>query len=325
MRRASATNARHVHQGDSPDGHRARTNAGRIARRRIGSVLVTAFLLLGVLAVAAITYLKPLAYLKPQRLVDIGGRRLNLYCTGSGSPAVVLDAGFGSPMWTWALVIPALAKHSLVCAYDRAGMGFSDPSVMHRDADGIAAELHALVHRAGIPTPFVLVGHSIAGLYTRAYVARYPADVAGLVLVDPSFPFQEEAFETVSPAVRSFMHAAAEQTQFNPSLTAELRCFLGDRDGRELDSLEVAHESRSLGALPLIVLTAGNIQSYPGLSSAQAGQMHDVWTRGHDRVAALSSRGVNRIVPGAGHYIQLYRPSAVVSAVDEIVDQVRYR
>jgi pimeloyl-ACP methyl ester carboxylesterase len=252
-------------------------------------------------------------------------------------------------------------------------MGFSDATADHRDADGIAADLHALVRRAGIATPFVLVGHSIAGLYTRAYTDRYPGDVAGLVLVDPSSPFQNRAFVAVAPAVATFALASLrclrEQAQGTlvAGTLAGKRCGLPtaaelhaqcQRDGaarcaidtfadrhqasrpyaRTLlaetqnfydgtSSAEVVREQRGYGALPLIVLTAVNQdwRQLPGVTAAQARRLSTVWARMHDRIAALSTRGVNFLVAPSGHYIQHQHPGSVISAVDEVVDQVRYR
>jgi pimeloyl-ACP methyl ester carboxylesterase len=138
-------------------------------------------------------------YLHAQRLVDIGGRRLNLYCIGRGSPAVILDAGAGDTAFTWRKVQPAIARFTRVCSYDRAGLGFSDGGPVPRDANAAVHDLHTLLQRAGISPPYVLVGHSEAGFYEPLYADRYPAQVAGMVLVDPSFPNDEQLYDAVSP------------------------------------------------------------------------------------------------------------------------------
>lgn len=139
-------------------------------------------------------------YLHPQRLIDVGGRRMNIICSGTGSPTVILDAGLGADATAWRLVQPAVARHTRVCSYDRAGMGFSDPTKSPRDASAIVHDLHALLRRAGISPPYVLVGWSIAGLYTRLYEYRYPNEVVGLVEVDPDSEFDENASRIV-PAI----------------------------------------------------------------------------------------------------------------------------
>src|SRR5947209_2848949 len=118
----------------------------------------------------------------PGSLIDAGGYRMHLNCTGQGSPPVVLDSGLGDSWMSWRPVQPRISEFTRVCSYDRAGMGWSDPSPNPRTSRSIANELHSLVHAAAIPTPFILVGHSLAGLNVRAYAANYRQDLAGLVL-----------------------------------------------------------------------------------------------------------------------------------------------
>lgn len=143
-------------------------------------------------------------YLQPQHLVDIGGRKLNIVCAGKGSPTVILEAGLLADSSAWRFVQPAISQTTRVCSYDRAGLGFSDPAGKPRDADAIARDLHALLHGAGIPAPYVLVGWSIGGPYTRLYQYRYPKEVAGLVEVDPDTEFFTQADDM--KIVTSVMH-----------------------------------------------------------------------------------------------------------------------
>ena len=124
----------------------------------------------------------------PGVLVNIGGHRLHLNCSGEGSPTIVLDAALGGSSLSWSLVQPALSRVARTCSYDRAGFGWSDAGPMPRTAARIAHELRVLLERAGIPPPFVLVGHSFGGLVMRIFSSRYRTDVAGLVLVDPAHP-----------------------------------------------------------------------------------------------------------------------------------------
>jgi pimeloyl-ACP methyl ester carboxylesterase len=124
----------------------------------------------------------------PGRLVDVGGHRLHLVCAGSGTPTVVFDAALGASSLSWSLVLPEVAKVTRACAYDRAGMGWSDAGPMPRTAGRIVAELHELLHRADLPPPYVLVGHSFGGLVARLFADRHRNETAGLVLIEPAHP-----------------------------------------------------------------------------------------------------------------------------------------
>jgi pimeloyl-ACP methyl ester carboxylesterase len=128
------------------------------------------------------------AHSVPGRLVDAGGLRLHVHCSGSGTPAVVLEAAIGGSSISWSLVQPDVAGLTRVCSYDRAGLGWSDPGPMPRTAGRVADELRVLLACADIRPPFLLVGHSFGGLVMRIFAARHRAEVAGLVLVDPAHP-----------------------------------------------------------------------------------------------------------------------------------------
>ena len=133
------------------------------------------------------------AFPGPGRMVSVDGHRLHLNCTGEGSPTIVLEAGGGYTSVEWsAWIQPGLSDHTRVCAYDRAGMGWSEPSPEPTDATQISGELHVLLQEARGGGPYVLVGHSLGGLYSRVYAERYPEEVAGMVLVDSSHPDQFE-------------------------------------------------------------------------------------------------------------------------------------
>jgi pimeloyl-ACP methyl ester carboxylesterase len=125
----------------------------------------------------------------PGELVDLGGRRLHLWRAGEGSPAVVIATSLGEPAYGWAELQRRLAQHTTVVVYDRAGLGWSDPGPWPTGKQTVD-DLHALLHAARIPAPYVLVGHSAGGLHMRLYAARHPEQVAGLMLVDASHPDQ---------------------------------------------------------------------------------------------------------------------------------------
>jgi pimeloyl-ACP methyl ester carboxylesterase len=171
-------------------------------------------------------------YLHPQRLVDVGGHKLNLYCTGHGSPAVILDAGEGETMLTWRKVQPAIAKFTRVCSFDRAAMGFSDYGPLPRDANPMVTDMHALLQRADVAPPYVLVGHSIAGLYALLYADRHLEEVAGMVLVDPSFPNQTQALDAASPSMKRMdaENAGAYTFCYNAAVHGKLNVDRGAKE-----------------------------------------------------------------------------------------------
>jgi pimeloyl-ACP methyl ester carboxylesterase len=128
----------------------------------------------------------------PGELVDVGGYKMHIDCIGQGSPTVILDAGLGDSFVSWSKVQPRIAKFARACSYDRAGIGYSDPSPRPRTSKDFAEELHILLHNAGIPPPYLLVGHSMGGFDVRLYASLYPSEVAGMVLVDSSHPEQQK-------------------------------------------------------------------------------------------------------------------------------------
>ncbi len=128
--------------------------------------------------------LTPVTYSPPGRLVDVGGRRLHLNCSGEGSPTVVLEGGAGDFSLVWGLVQPRVAAFTRACSYDRAGYAWSDPGPQPRTLAQIALELHTGLVKAGIKAPYVLVGASLGGLVARVFANQYANEVAGMVLVD---------------------------------------------------------------------------------------------------------------------------------------------
>lgn len=330
----------------------------------------------GIAAAAVLTQTDVAPYLQPQRMVDVGGHRLNLYCTGHGSPAVIFDAGQGYSSWSWYKVQPKVAKFTTACSYDRAGMGFSDGGPLPRDAKNTVSDLHALLHNAGIKPPYVLVAHSIAGLYAPLFADIYPQEVAGMVLVDPSFPYESKAFDALVPAMKTMdaEGAAAAQTCYQAALHGKLTlqngsaayapcgfpphiadalkaqcaqngtafCRMMQTQYKQLtrppfwstfasegqsenasDSREDVASQRSYGAMPLVVLTAANDTGGSPFPPALTKAFNRVLVAGHEAIARHSSVGVNFIVHRSGHFIQEDRPAAVVSAIYEVLSQIR--
>src|ERR671933_287519 len=128
------------------------------------------------------------AHPAPGQLIDVGGHRLHLSCTGAGTPTVVLEPGASEMSSNLGWITPAVARDTRVCVYDRAGRGWSEPAATAQDGAQIATDLHTLLQRGHVPGPYVLAGHSFGGLYVLTFAARYPDEVAGMVLVDATAP-----------------------------------------------------------------------------------------------------------------------------------------
>ncbi|HZI74994.1 MAG TPA: alpha/beta hydrolase, partial [Gemmatimonadales bacterium] len=164
--------------------------SGRRVLRAIGRTLAALVGLIVVLGLVGASYESAAeaadvrAYPPPGQLVDVGGYRLHINCTGTGSPTVVIESGWGDMSAAWGWVQPEVAKTTRVCTYDRAGMGWSEASPEPRVAREYAKELHTLLANAHETGPYVLVGHSMGGFTVLVYAHDYPADVSGLVLVD---------------------------------------------------------------------------------------------------------------------------------------------
>jgi pimeloyl-ACP methyl ester carboxylesterase len=141
------------------------------------------------------------AYAQPGRLITLpSGRRLNIRCTGQTSPTIILTAGAGDQSLTWRAIQGALSGTARVCAWDRPGFGFSDPSATAQDVIHLTNDLEAALAAAKIPAPYVLVGHSLGSFETLMFALRHPHDIAGIVLIDPAGPFQDERLKKAAPA-----------------------------------------------------------------------------------------------------------------------------
>jgi pimeloyl-ACP methyl ester carboxylesterase len=188
---------------------------GRRVLRGIGRTLAALVGLIVVLGLVGASYEAIAAagdaqrYPAPGQLVDVGGFRLHIQCVGEGSPTVVLDAGLSGSSLDWSLIQPELGHTTRVCAYDRAGMGWSDPGPQPRTPRQIADELHTLLTNAGIAGPYVLVGHSLAGKNVRLFALSHPDQVAGMVLVDARGEYVDA--NTAPAEVQTFQQALATQ------------------------------------------------------------------------------------------------------------------
>lgn len=313
--------------------------------------------------VATSTVITDMAYIRPARLVDIGdGRRMNLYCVGHGSPTVVFEAGLGDQVRSWAMVQPAIAKVTRACSHDRAGLGFSDPSGRPGTAANAVDDLHRLLATASIKPPYVLVGHSLGGLYMQLFADRHRSEVVGMVLVDPVSFDQGRRYGQLDPSMTSenakFVQSlrtdclpaakhgyAGESKLFKDCVgtpdprfsKAFNQAFLANHSTAKymqaawsewanvftVSSDEVRVAKRSYGDMPLVVLSRAPFPRQPHETQAMRDAKNYLWVELHDDIAALSTRGVNEIVPGSGHYIQFDKPGVVIEAIRQVIDTVR--
>jgi pimeloyl-ACP methyl ester carboxylesterase len=255
-----------------------------------------------------------LAQVAGDRLVDVGGHRLNIRCTGSGSPTVVLEPGLGesaSAMSRW--IAPAVARTTTVCAYDRAGHGRSDAApAKHADA---ARDLHVLLERAHVPGPYVIAGHSLGGMFTLSYAHRYPDQVSGVVLLDSMHPHQDNAFagtDRLLALVPTLARTGLARVFVDPKdgkPTTQASQFA--RDVAEMPAeLNRAAQLASLGDRPLAVVTAGK-----GYAAGWPGQQDDL--------ARLSSNSVHRTIAGSTHQSLIDDKSDAARSSQAIGDIVR--
>lgn len=310
-----------------------RGSSGRWLLYPVVAVLAIASVAGGIETVLAATATD---YAMPGRLVDVGGHRLHLHCTGSGSPTVVLEPGAGLMSSTMGWIAPAVARDTRVCVYDRAGRGWSDPADEAQDAARIATDLHTLLHRANVPGPYVLAGHSFGGLYALTYADRYPDDVAGMVLIDSTAPARSGATRSsragsgdpmrrVSALLSSTARfgvarlvASLDQGSLPPRSRAEARASAATADhlrstideyARANASAKEAAALRSFGDKPLVVLTAGK--------GSAAG-----WMAKQDRLAALSGDSAHRTVAGAAHIDLVVDERAAAATSRAVLDVV---
>jgi pimeloyl-ACP methyl ester carboxylesterase len=289
------------------------------------------------------------------RLIDIGGRHMQIDCRGSGAPTVVFEAGLDTMgSLSWSAVHDAVAATTRACAYSRAGVMWSEPRAGKFEPDDVAHDLHALLLADGERGPFVMVGHSLGGPYIMNFTRLYPQDVAGLVFVDASHPDQvgrmAQAAGKKMEAGMGMMKAAnalswtgiprlvAAHTA-SPTIPPQAKlaedAYISRSLGPALEELEsldatlsAAGQLRQLGDRPVVVLTA--TKPYPAgmlnamqMTTEQGQRIQAVWKGMHDEEASWSRHSRHELVPDATHYIQFDRPDVVIAAVRETVNDVR--
>ena len=325
--------------------------------RNVASLIV---IIASLLVVAGLCYQGIEQYADARRfpvighLVSVGDYRLNINCTGQGSPTVILEAGLASISLTWRQVQQGVATFTRVCSYDRAGYAWSESSPLPRTSLQIAKELHTLLTNAGEKPPYVLVGHSFGGLVVRAFNAIFSNEVVGMVLVESTHPdLSDRLPPSIKLASENAQKQRERQVRYAPLLwrlgvtrfmaRKEIEDPREDYDDREIAFLSLqprfidavtkeagalaesgaqVRASGTLGDKPLIVLTAGEGFLGMPVQGKDLENMRDIWINDLQlQLARLSSKGKRIMIADSDHMIPLERPDAVVSAVKEVCTQ----
>ena len=266
----------------------------------------------------------------PGKLYPVYDTALHIVCMGAGSPTILLEAGLGGNYLDWTLTQPLIAQHHQVCAYDRAGAGFSLPTARSRTAANITDDLHALIMAAQLPTPLILVGHSFGGMMALHYAKRFPSDVAGLVLLDPMHPDQFDRFSKVGVEVPTQPNLILGRTAsfaatyaLPEALHARAMSLAGSDTARifmvkemrwmVLDAAEV--KAAGYPHLPSLILLHGNHEwdgSYPD------GRMEKAWLDMHTELSHAIGAPSPSAITQSGHQLALDAPEAVATAIEDL-------
>lgn len=290
------------------------------------------------------------------QMVDIGGYRLHLHVEGEGVPTVVLEAGAGGIGLTWELVRPAIAKVTRVVVYDRAGLGWSDPSLRPRTADVMAEELYTLLLNASIPGPYILAGHSLGGPVARQFAAKYPDEVAGLVMVDSAHEqqvkhFPERLVKMVSSmkgmmgamklmsrlglfALKPDLISLGDNGNLPNELAAQMRGVMASSESHaetllaETESVYAAQTQpvSTLGDLPLTVISHGQLDANavpPTLGQEVRDQYERAWQGLQKEITSLSTRGRHMVAERSGHNIIFDQPEIIIESILEMVKSTK--
>lgn len=319
------------------------------------------FWTLGVLAATVIVLLALGALAKSRlkkrfplvgQMVDIGGYRLHMHVEGQGSPTVVLDAGAGGFGLAWELVRPAVASVTRVVAYDRAGLGWSDPSPYPRDAYTMALELHTMLTNAKVAGPYILVGHSLGGVVARQFAAKYPDEVVGLVMVDSAHEQQMKHFPAAMVkmaesmkgmmvvmkligklgifALKPGLISIGDNGKLSSELVKQLQGVMASSDSHT-DAMIAESESvyamqtqpvSTLGDLPLTVISHGQLDANavpPSLGQQVRDEYEAAWQKLQVEITALSTRGKRIVAERSGHNIIFDQPEIVIESILEMV------
>jgi pimeloyl-ACP methyl ester carboxylesterase len=310
------------------------------------SISLLVLLILGFVYQTIASEMDKTAYPVRGQRYPVNGHQMNIYCTGEGSPTVVLEAGgVANSLW-WYRVQGELEKHTRVCAYDRAGQGWSEPATGSRDALTLVTELHSLLGQAGIPAPYVMVGHSFGAILTRIYAQQYPEQISGIVLVDSGLLIPKQ-FATQSDfeswkssndilqallwgmtrfgVIRLTMPATFQGWGFPADTVGELAALRSSNQVFDSDYAErlptrwalneASAPAEHLGNLPMIVLWGTEGLNF---STADLEHLHDL----QREIATYSTNSVSRNVEGADHGTILGKAQYAAQVSDAVLDVI---
>lgn len=287
----------------------------------------------------------------PGRLVDVGDHRLHVVQQGTGGPTVVLEAGSGEVASGWADVAAGLDDVTTVIRYDRAGTGWSEPSDDPRTAEVVIAELRTALQEVDAPRPYVLVGHSLGGLYVREFARLHPGEVAGLVLVDARPEDDARRTAALLPdgagpsalptwiprllkatGVLRFDDGALldglvpeDQREEFLNVTASPTYFATQQDEADrIGATEDALRGQDLGALPVRIIARGLPQDYAavGIDAETGAELERIWQDGQRRMLTLSTDSALVVAEHSGHLVPAEQPEIIVAQVRELLDDI---
>ncbi|MGG4144018.1 alpha/beta hydrolase [Paenibacillus algorifonticola] len=289
-------------------------------------------------------------YAPPGQLVDVGGHKLHINMAGSGSPTILLEAGSGETSLSWRDIPEQLASFATVVSYDRAGYAWSETATKVRTGEQIVEELHTALDEAGISGPYLMVGHSLGGMYARLFAETYADEVSGLVLIDArpendereTLPILEQENFGGNPPVwmlkllkssgafRLFGDflleglVAPEDRQLFINVIATPRYFEAKEAEAELAYLtEDAIRGQQLGNLPVKIIARGVPQDYAsfGISEDGGKKLEDIWQAGQREMLNISSDSELIIAEKSGHMVIHDEPELIVQTIRSMLSR----
>jgi pimeloyl-ACP methyl ester carboxylesterase len=286
------------------------------------------------------------------QMIDIGGYRLHVHTEGTGTPTVVFDAGAGGVGLSWELVRPAIARRTRVVVYDRAGLGWSDPSPYPRDALMMALELHTMLTHARIPGPYLLVGHSLGGSVARQFASKYPTEVAGLVMVDSAHEqqikyFPEPLVKMMNSmkgmlslmkilsnlgifALKPSLISIGDNNKLSRELVTQMQGVMASSKSHAealIAETDCVYDARTppvstLGDIPLMVISHGQLDDNAvpsNLGQQVRDEYEQAWQKIQVEISSLSTRGKLIVAERSGHNIIFDQPEIIVEAIQEML------